>query len=303
MSQNASGAVHIPEIGRCTSLYDLKHPDERGKGREAAVKCHVRNGIFGIDQQLSRLCDPFLVHIFIEGYVCELFKQSGEIKFAEAAHIRDVVQIEIFGAVRLDIITDVQKFLHIFFLLADYSGAALRTAGMVSSDQGDDLKELAVDHDLGKGGSHAEIFLFDLDQQFSDSPVDSREVLRGDENQRGKDIQQGFNVLHKPQRCGVRLKDDAPAGPRGIQRMDTAGTDQDDIVLPQDMGLVATFHGIDIFRGHDDLHSSMPVGRVILVFIIVIQFEGGALLIIDSLENAVQGFDHNRCSFLYGAKQ
>ena len=73
----------------------------------------------------------------------------------------------------------------------------------------------------------------------------------------------------------------------GIQRMDTAGTDQDDIVLPQDMGLVATFHGIDIFRGHDDLHCCVPVGRIIFVFVVVVQLDGCTLFIIDSLKKAV----------------
>lgn len=78
----------------------------------------------------------------------------------------------------------------------------------------------------------------------------------------------------------------------GIQRMDAAGTDQDNVPFPQDISLIVALYGINAFYRHDDLHGCVPVGRIIFIFLIIVQLERGALLIINGFKNAVQGFDH-----------
>ena len=73
----------------------------------------------------------------------------------------------------------------------------------------------------------------------------------------------------------------------GIQRMDAAGTDQDNVPFPQDISLIVALYGINAFCRHDDLHGCVPVGRIIFVFVVVVQLDGCTLFIIDSLKKAV----------------
>lgn len=73
----------------------------------------------------------------------------------------------------------------------------------------------------------------------------------------------------------------------GIQRVDAAGADQGNISLLKNNGLAAALHGVDIFRGHNDLHCCMPVRGIVLIFIIVVQLDGCTLFVIDGFKNAV----------------
>lgn len=117
------------------------------------------------------MLDSFLIQIFIKGYSRKVFKESCKMIFAETGNGGNIIQTQIFRAMFLNIIADIQEFVAVFFLLIGGHIESVPHTGIFAADENQHLDQFGVDGGADQDGA-AVIFPGDIKHQFLKPFVD-----------------------------------------------------------------------------------------------------------------------------------
>lgn len=159
-------------------------------------------------------------------------------KFTESGQPGDEIERQILRAVCADIITDIQKFLDIGLLSGIRCGEMSGALCIIAPDQYQHGEKPAVYGYLRKR-CVCQIFILDLQEERAEERMYIWVFFRRDNDHGRKKRQDGLYFPDASQHRSIRLeKDTLSALLGGIQCVQTTGTDQHDILFPQDGGPV-----------------------------------------------------------------
>jgi hypothetical protein len=122
--------------------------------------------------------------------------------------------------------------------------------------------------------------------------IDLGRILRCEDQGRIKDREGRFDLTDRRDRGKLRLKEIAfPL--TGLQIMEHARTDKDNIALLQRALIFIIFQHIFISNRHNDLKTGMPVPWIRFKIRIVIKADIRILSVIHGLMNPIQIFNHD----------
>ena len=131
---------HFPIFSRCAAVYYFKHTYE---GRQACIsgaERGIRDGYVRVCKKPSRMLDSFLVQILIKSCSSKLLEKPGEVIFAEPGLFCNIIKIQRFAAVFVNIIADKQELFRIFPVCMAAAAEMFEMICYVVPDQDENLQ-------------------------------------------------------------------------------------------------------------------------------------------------------------------
>lgn len=211
-------------------LFSLEQTVKGSKAAETRFHGNLHDRQLRLDQQLLSLHQPTVNQIIITGNIHDLFEKTGKMKFTEACDVGDIIQLDILGAMFVDVIAYIKKEVYVLQMLLVFQiGKFIVTMDAISPQDGEKTNKQRIYRGFpqGQGGK---ILRLDFMKQGCKLLVYFRHQRRRDGDAGMKHMKNRTEAVQTIQQSTVELDNDAAAGGRRKYPVHFAGGNNNDII-------------------------------------------------------------------------